>query len=214
MNTHPFNGPFSGTTRVSRYQKGKTNLDFTEARDSEWQWHLLGHMQVCISLQTDNHAIPHRSTFLRAGCPSCCPTNSVKALKALIEYTIGENILNIVYQCGIQCCDTVGVANGTCKTCSRYLHRFSVQPGLRVRRGLENWKQKLKVVISGNDSYPVTACFEKFLNERYHLDIAVCKYTAILLLELTCHTGSHRCYLPPGIGDIPSSTRYFWAYPY
>ena len=33
-----FNGPFSGTTWVSRYQKGKTNLDFTEARDSEWQW--------------------------------------------------------------------------------------------------------------------------------------------------------------------------------
>jgi len=54
--THPFNGPFSGTTRVSRYQKGKTNLDCTEARDSEWQWHQLGRMQVCISLQTDNHA--------------------------------------------------------------------------------------------------------------------------------------------------------------
>ena len=35
--THSFNGPFSGTTQVSRYQKGKTNLDFTEARDSEWQ---------------------------------------------------------------------------------------------------------------------------------------------------------------------------------
>jgi len=33
--THPFNGPFSGTTRVGWYQKGKTNLDFTEARDSE-----------------------------------------------------------------------------------------------------------------------------------------------------------------------------------
>jgi len=45
--THTFKGPFSGTTRVSRYQKGKTNLDFTEARDSEWQWHQLGHMQVC-----------------------------------------------------------------------------------------------------------------------------------------------------------------------
>jgi len=41
---------------VSWYQKGKTNLDFTEARDSEWQWHLLGHMQVCALLQTDNHA--------------------------------------------------------------------------------------------------------------------------------------------------------------
>ena len=47
---HPFNGPLSGTTRVSRYQKGKTNLDFTEARDSELLWHQLGHMQVCISL--------------------------------------------------------------------------------------------------------------------------------------------------------------------
>ena len=35
----PFNGPFSRTTQVSRYQKGKTNLYFTEARDSVWQWH-------------------------------------------------------------------------------------------------------------------------------------------------------------------------------
>jgi len=33
----PFNGLWSGTTRVGRYQKGKTNLDFTGARDSEWQ---------------------------------------------------------------------------------------------------------------------------------------------------------------------------------
>ena len=47
LHTHPFNGPLSGTNRVSRYQKGKTNLDFTEARDSEWKWHQLGHMQVC-----------------------------------------------------------------------------------------------------------------------------------------------------------------------
>ena len=35
--TDPFNGPLSRTTWVSRYRKGKTNLDFTEARDSEWQ---------------------------------------------------------------------------------------------------------------------------------------------------------------------------------
>ena len=79
--THPFNGCFSGTTRVSRYQKGNTNLDFTEARDSEWQWHQLGHMQVCTSLQTDNHASTAPLSFLQAGCSSCRPTNSVKALK-------------------------------------------------------------------------------------------------------------------------------------
>jgi len=41
---------------VSLYQKGKTNLDFTESGDSEWKWHQLGYMQVCTSLQTDNHA--------------------------------------------------------------------------------------------------------------------------------------------------------------
>jgi len=37
IHTHPFNGPLSRTTWVGRYQKGKTNLDFTEARDSEWK---------------------------------------------------------------------------------------------------------------------------------------------------------------------------------
>ena len=63
--THPFNGPLSGTTRVSRYQKGKTNLDLTEARDSEWQWLQLGHMQVCTLLQTDTTPAPHRSVFYR-----------------------------------------------------------------------------------------------------------------------------------------------------
>ena len=81
--THPFNGPFSGTTQVGRYQKGKTNLDFTEARDSEWQLHQLGHMQFCTSLQTDNHTSTPRLSFLQAGCPSCHPTNSVKALRGV-----------------------------------------------------------------------------------------------------------------------------------
>jgi len=67
---------------VSQYRKGKTNLDFTEAGDSEWQWNQLGHVQVCISLQTDNHASTPQLSFLQAGCPSCRPTNSVKALKS------------------------------------------------------------------------------------------------------------------------------------
>jgi len=81
--THPFNGPLSGTTQVSWFQKA--NLDFTEARDSEWQWNLLGHMQAYTSLQTDNHAHTPPLSFLQAGCPSCRPTNSVKALKAGIQ---------------------------------------------------------------------------------------------------------------------------------
>jgi len=66
---------------VSQYQKAKTNLDFTEARDSEWQWHQLGRMQVCTELQTDNHASSPPLGSLQAGCPSCRPGNSIKALK-------------------------------------------------------------------------------------------------------------------------------------
>jgi len=42
-------------------------------------------MQVCTSLQTDNHASTPPLSFLQAGCPSCRPTNSVKALKALLN---------------------------------------------------------------------------------------------------------------------------------
>jgi len=69
---------------VSWYQKGKTNLDFTEEKDSEWQWHQLGNMQVCTSLQTNNHASTPQLRFLQAGSSSCRPTNSVKALKGFI----------------------------------------------------------------------------------------------------------------------------------
>jgi len=69
INTHThthiqFNGRSSGTTQVNQYQKGKTDLDFTEARDSEWQWHQLGHSQQ-ITTPT-----PHSSRFLQAGCQS------------------------------------------------------------------------------------------------------------------------------------------------
>ena len=97
--THtPFNGPFSGTTQVSRYwyQKGKTNLDFSEARDSEWQWHQLGHMQVCTSHQADNHASTPPLSFLQAGCPSCRPTNSVKALSERACYHMVIFFIKIV----------------------------------------------------------------------------------------------------------------------
>ena len=80
QHTHPFNGPLSGTTRVGPYQKRKNYLDFTEARDSEWQWHQLGHMQVCTLLQTVRQittSAPHRSVFYRPDAfPAAQPTVS------------------------------------------------------------------------------------------------------------------------------------------
>ena len=76
-----FNGPFSGTTQVSQYQKGQTNLDFTDARDSEWQWHQLGQMHVCTFLQTNNHTNTPQLGFIQAGCPSCRTTHLLKEIQ-------------------------------------------------------------------------------------------------------------------------------------
>jgi len=76
---------------VSQYQKGKTNLDYTEARDSEWQWHQLGSMQVCTLLQTDNHTSTPPLSFFTGRMPFLSPNQQrqstegtlAQALKAL-----------------------------------------------------------------------------------------------------------------------------------
>jgi len=59
-------------------------------------------MQVCTSLQTDNHASTPPLSFLQTGCPSCHPTSSIKALKAE-----GFHYYKVNPQC-LQCFDTVG----------------------------------------------------------------------------------------------------------
>jgi len=70
---------------VGQYQKGKTNLDFTEARDSEWHWHQLGHMQVCTSLQADNMPVPHCSVFYRPEALPAAQLTVSKLLMAMAE---------------------------------------------------------------------------------------------------------------------------------
>jgi len=71
----------SRNNRVSRYQIGKTNLDFTEARDSEWQWHQLGYMQVCTSLQTDNHTSTSPVSFFTGRMPFLPPNQQRQSTK-------------------------------------------------------------------------------------------------------------------------------------
>jgi len=83
--TNPLNGPMSRTTQVSRYQKGKTSLDFTEARDSEWQWHQLGHMQVCTSLQTDNHTNTSSLSFFTGRMPFLPPNQQRQSTEATLN---------------------------------------------------------------------------------------------------------------------------------
>jgi len=76
--THPFNGPSSETTRVSRYQKSKPIwilLKQETASGSGIRW---VDMQVCTSLQTDNHAsTPPLEFFYRSDAlPATQPTAS------------------------------------------------------------------------------------------------------------------------------------------
>ena len=93
VNTHThLTALLSGTTQVSQYQKGKTNLDFTEARDSEWQRHPLGHMQVCTSLQTNNHASTPTKLFFTGRMPFLPPNQQHQstegnAFSAIETYT-------------------------------------------------------------------------------------------------------------------------------
>jgi len=81
---HPFNGPLSGTIWVSRYQKGKTIwilLKQEAVSGSGISW------AVCKSAPRSGQITmpaPHNLVFLQAGCPACRPTNSIKALKAMI----------------------------------------------------------------------------------------------------------------------------------
>ena len=72
---------------MNRYQKGKTNLHFTEARDSEWQWHQLGHMQVCNSLQTDNHAST-TTQFFTGRMPFLPPSQQCQSNEGILLATL------------------------------------------------------------------------------------------------------------------------------
>jgi len=64
------------TTQVSRYQKGKRNLDLLEQEivsGSGISW------AICKSAPQHRQPCQHPPrSFLQAGCSSCNPTNSVK----------------------------------------------------------------------------------------------------------------------------------------
>jgi len=90
---------FPGLPRWAASLKAKTNLDFTEARDSEWQWHQLEHMQVCTSLQTDSHASTSPLSFYRPDAlPAAQPTVSKhwrQSLESAGKWVRSQKVLEI-----------------------------------------------------------------------------------------------------------------------
>ena len=117
----PSNGLFSRTTWVSRYQKGKTNLDFTRAGDSEWQWHQLGHMQVCTSLQTDGHASTPPISFLQPFLPpnQQCQSTDRMCKTEVVSCKLGCSVYFILISLCLQCFDAVGWVTGRALACKK-----------------------------------------------------------------------------------------------
>ena len=54
-------------------------MGYTGARDSEWQWNLLGYMQVCTLLQTDNHASTPPLSFFTGRMPFLPPNQECQS---------------------------------------------------------------------------------------------------------------------------------------
>jgi len=116
------------------YLNGKTSLDLLE---QEWLWHQLGHVQICTLPQTDNLSKSHHSVFVQAGWPSCCPANSIKALKARLVESL---------TCKCQICWRPSVT-------TFWLHQWHVFDAYDVERyasivavcELSHWREKKEV---------------------------------------------------------------------
>jgi len=195
-------------------------MDFAEARDSEWQWHQLGHMQVCTWLQTDNHTSTTPLSFLQAGCPSCRPTNSVKALKAaklvtaLLNYCEGN--------CGpggMKWQPTAGfMTHVTCRLtaknrdqlrnptidlvtplmcvcvcvclCAR-LSSGMLQPGNGSRLGVPNI---LLIITDGQSDHPPLSWTEAIEARRQGISVIAVSSRSVHTLHTALHTHSSRAH--------------------
>ena len=118
--THtPVQRPFVRDNPVGRYQKGKTNLDFTEARDSQWQWHQLGHVQVCTSLQADNHASSPPLSFFTGRMPFLPPNQQCQSTECKLYKKLRYRRVTA------RCVLSVVILPITMQQCRNYLYNKS-----------------------------------------------------------------------------------------
>jgi len=98
--THPFNGPFSGTTWVSRYQKGKTNLDLLKQEmvsGSGVSW------AICKSAPSSRQITmpaPHHSVFT-CRMPFLLPNQQCKSTEGCVVtlWLFADAIIYCIYTC-------------------------------------------------------------------------------------------------------------------
>jgi len=69
----------------ARHFKFGLLIERKEYWHSEWQWHQLGHMQVCTSLQTDNHASTPPLSFFTGRMPFLPPNQQRQSTEDRID---------------------------------------------------------------------------------------------------------------------------------
>jgi len=69
---------------VSWYQQDKTDLGLLEQETMSGRGIIWAIWKSASCPRQITTPAPHHSVFLQAGCPSCRPTNSIKALKAIL----------------------------------------------------------------------------------------------------------------------------------
>jgi len=91
--THLFNGPLSRITRVSRYQKGITNLDFTEARDSSSgiSW------VICKQFAPHSSTPPNQFFYRPDALPDTQPTASKHWRHIIILYKVCNKMTDCMH---------------------------------------------------------------------------------------------------------------------
>ena len=136
-------------------------------------------MQVCTSFQTDNHSSTPPLSLLQAGCPSCCPTYSVKVLRAC---------WNVLVIC---CCRiSLGVSCPYGERCSQ----------AHSKAELEEWKEyfedrraRLEIETRNEDCQFAEQLLEKWMNaENPETVVSCCAFLVILFLAVI-FCGWHIC---------------------
>ena len=121
--THPFNSPFSGTTRVGRYQKGKTNQDFTEARDSEWHCHQL---HLAPDRQPDQHPT---TQFFTGWMPFLPPNQQCQSTEGKDTQTDHTTYVATCYAswCGLKILERQSGLGSECTSCYAMPYKISAE---------------------------------------------------------------------------------------
>jgi len=144
--THPFNGPLSGTTPGSA-GTGKVKpiwilLKQQTVSGSGISWAICKSAPCSRQITTP---APHHSVFLQAGCHSCRPTNSVKALKS---FCLSEPLMRISGRTG-----GVFIATEFNISAPTYFPRIAYKPRHRRHKPQHVWAASENQCFSMNSSW-------------------------------------------------------------